>query len=158
MKAPLPPIPPTTPTPPAVRPSPLRYMLLLPVVLFGVATILASAGLTPHPSITVSNIQNAACHANGGGETCAFSATVQVNNYTFKTGTATFITTDLLVGQWTNLTSANDQNPSGSVAFLHDGLVCTGPETTLAVYDGFTDTGTLVASTQLNPPVTLLCQ
>jgi len=144
------------------RPSPLRYLLLLPVVVLGVATILATSPVTsPHASLTVSNVANAVCSPIGGNIVCRFSATVQVNNYKFKNTTATFITTDLLVGQWTptsapNLTSL--ENPSGSVAFEHKGLTCVGPQTTLAVYDGFTDTGTLVASLQLDPPVTLACQ
>ena len=143
-----------------VRPLPLRFQLLLPVAVLGVASILATA-CAPSASVVVSNVQNAICSTVGTGITCRFTAFVQVNNYTFTNTTATFVTTDLLVGQWTpqsTTTGVLPPNPSGSVAFVHEGVACTGPETTLAVYDGFIDTGTLVASTQLNPPVSLVCQ
>ena len=111
-------------------------------------------------TLTVANVQNPQCVHSGGNVVCTFTAIVTVSNYTFKNTTATFVTTDLLVGQWTPQSGdiTKIANPSGSVAFQHLGVVCTGPETTLAVYDGFMDTGTLVASTQLNPSINLVCK
>ena len=124
-----------------------------------VATILVgSCSIGPSaPSVIVSDIGNNQCTHSGTGVTCTFSARVEVKNYTFKNSTATFVTTDLLVGQWIDPAITQTNDFTQGVAFIHKGVVCTGPETTLAVYDGFIDTGTLVVSTELNPPVTLAC-
>ncbi len=146
--------------PSTVRSSRLRYVRLLPVVVLGVATILAtsSPGGPSSVSVVVSDVTDNACTHSGTGVTCAFSARVEVKNYTFKNSTATFVTTDLLVGQWIDPAITTNSDFTQGVAFLHDGLTCVGPQTTLAVYDGFTDTGTLVTTVQLNPPVSLTCQ
>ena len=142
------------------RPAWLRYFLLLPVFVLGVASILATASpVGPTTvSVIVTNVTDNACTHSGTGVVCAFSARVEVKNYTFKNSTATFVTTDLLVGQWIDPAITTNSDFTQGVAFLHDGLTCVGPQTTLAVYDGFTDTGTLVATIQLSPPVSLTCE
>jgi|SRR2546422_7370425 len=97
----------------------------------------ACGGETGGASATVSNITAAQCtHTGGGfGVQCALTMDVDVNGVTFHSGTAKFVTTSLLMGEYVNV-GVGTSYAFPHVHLIHDGVACVGPQTTLAIFDG----------------------